>query len=71
MLPFLIILWASLLPFYIQPSLEAISKFTLKNYILALHFPKIIASIKNSILLGLASATVVMVLTTLASRIAV
>ncbi|HET9296438.1 MAG TPA: iron ABC transporter permease [Candidatus Binatia bacterium] len=70
-LPFLIILWASLLPFYIQPSLEAISKFTLKNYILAIHFPKIIASIKNSILLGLVSATVVMVLTTLASWILV
>lgn len=48
-LPFLIILWASLLPFYIQPSLEAISKFTLKNYILAIGFPKITASIKNSI----------------------
>jgi iron(III) transport system permease protein len=70
-LPFLIILWASLLPFYIQPSLDAISKFTVKNYILALHFPKIIASIKNSIFLGLVSATVVMVLTTLASWILV
>src|SRR5215467_1193068 len=29
-LPFLIILWASLLPFYIQPSFEALGKFTLK-----------------------------------------
>ena len=70
-LPFLIIVWASLLPFYIQPSLEAISKFTLKNYVLAVGFPKITASIKNSILLGLGSATVVMVLTTLASWILV
>jgi iron(III) transport system permease protein len=64
-LPFLIVLWASLLPFYIQPSLEAISKFTLKNYVTAIHFPKITDSIKNSVLLGLGSATVVMVLTTL------
>ncbi len=70
-LPFLIIVWASLLPFYIQPSLEAISKFTLKNYVLAVGFPKITSSIKNSILLGLGSATVVMVLTTLASWILV
>jgi len=31
-LPFLIILWASLLPFYIQPSFEALSKLTLKNF---------------------------------------
>jgi iron(III) transport system permease protein len=70
-LPFLIILWASLLPFYIQPSLEGISKFTLKNYVTALSFPKITDSIQNSILLGLGSATLVMVLTTLASWILV
>src|SRR5262249_53970147 len=57
-LPFLIILWASLLPFYIQPSFEAISLFTLKNFITAIHYPKITDSIKNSILLGLGSASV-------------
>lgn len=66
-LPFLIIVWASLLPFYIQPSLEAIHRFTLKNYVTALHFPKITDSIKNSLLLGLGSASAVMVLTLLAS----
>jgi iron(III) transport system permease protein len=70
-LPFLIVLWASLLPFYIQPSLEAISNFTLKNYVTAIHFPKITDSIKNSVLLGLGSASAVMVLTTLASWILV
>ena len=70
-LPFLIVLWASLLPFYIQPSFEAISKFTLKNYVTAIHFPKITDSIKNSVLLGIGSATAVMVLTTLASWILV
>lgn len=69
--PFLIILWASFLPFYMQPSLEGIARFTLKNYILALNFPKITESIKNSILLGLCSATLVMVLTMLASWILV
>jgi iron(III) transport system permease protein len=66
-LPFLIIVWASLLPFYIQPSLEGLAKFTLKNYVTALHFPKITDAIKNSILLGLGSASAVMVLTLLAS----
>jgi iron(III) transport system permease protein len=66
-LPFLIILWASLLPFYSQPSFEAFSRFTVKNYITALHFPKIIDSIKNSILLGLGSASAVMLLTLFAS----
>jgi iron(III) transport system permease protein len=70
-LPFLIVLWASLLPFYMQPSLEAFSLFTLKNFITAIHFPKITDSIKNSVLLGLGSATVVMLLTTFASWILV
>jgi iron(III) transport system permease protein len=70
-LPFLIILWASFLPFYMQPSLEAFSRFTLKNYATALNFPKITESIKNSIVLGLASASFVMVLTLLASWILV
>src|SRR5207247_3504177 len=66
-LPFLIILWASLLPFYMQPSIEALSRFTAKNYVTAIHFPKITDSIKNSILLGLGSASAVMALTLLAS----
>lgn len=66
-LPFLIIVWASFLPFYIQPSLEGIAKFTLKNYVTALHFPKITDAIKNSIILGLGSASAVMALTLLAS----
>jgi iron(III) transport system permease protein len=66
-LPFLIVLWASFLPFYMQPSLEGLGKLTLKNYVTALHFPKIIDSIKNSILLGVGSASAVMVLTLFAS----
>jgi iron(III) transport system permease protein len=70
-LPFFIILWASLLPFYIQPSFEGMSLFTLKNYITAIHYPKITESIKNSMLLGLGSASLVMALTTLASWILV
>lgn len=70
-LPFLIILWASFLPFYMQPSLEAVSRFTLKNYVTALNFPKITDSIRNSIVLGLASASFVMILTLLASWILV
>jgi len=67
LLPFLIILWASFLPFYMQPSIEAIGRFTLKNYVTALHFPKLTDAIKNSVLLGLGSASFVMILTLLAS----
>ncbi len=68
-LPFLIILWASLLPFYMQPSLEGLAKFTIKNYVTALHFPKLTDAIKNSVLLGLGSASFVMVLTLLAHEL--
>jgi iron(III) transport system permease protein len=70
-LPFLIVLWASLLPFYMQPSFEGFSLFTLKNFVTAVRFPKITDSIKNSLLLGLGSASVVMLLTTFASWILV
>ena len=66
-LPFLIILWASFLPFYMQPSFEGLAKFTTKNYVTALHFPKITDAIKNSVLLGLGSASFVMILTLIAS----
>ena len=66
-LPFLIILWASVLPYYMQPSLEGLGKLTIKNYVTALHFPKITDAIKNSVLLGLGSASFVMCLTLLAS----
>ncbi|HYY25507.1 MAG TPA: ABC transporter permease subunit, partial [Candidatus Udaeobacter sp.] len=70
-LPFFIVLWASFLPFYMQPSFETIPQFTLKNYLTAIHFPKVTDSIKNSVLVGLGSASAVMVLTTLASWILV
>lgn len=70
-LPFLIILWASLLPFYMQPSLEALSRLTLRNYQTALQFDKLALAVKNSVLLGLGSATLVMLLTSFASWILV
>jgi iron(III) transport system permease protein len=66
-LPFLIILWASVLPYYMQPGLEGLTKLTLKNYVAALNFTKITDAIKNSLLLGIGSASFVMILTLLAS----
>jgi iron(III) transport system permease protein len=69
--PFLIVFWASLLPFYMQPSFEALSKLTFRNYQAALHFDKVAIAVKNSLLLGIGSATAVMVLTAFASWILV
>jgi iron(III) transport system permease protein len=71
LLPFLIILWASVLPFYSHPSLAALSRLTLDNYAVALEFPKLVDSVRNSILVGIGSATVIMILTTLASWVMV
>lgn len=68
-LPLAIVLWASLLPFYSPPSIEALSRLTFQNYGVAIHFPKITNSMKNSILLGIGAATMVMVLTTVGSWI--
>lgn len=70
-LPFLIILWASLLPFYSHPSLEALPRLTLRNYETVIKYPKLFDAVRNSMLLGLGSATLVMGLTTLASWILV
>lgn len=70
-LPFLIVLWASLLPYYSPPSLEGLSRLTLHNYQVAINFPKILNAMRNSILLGIGSATAVMLLTTLGSWIMV
>lgn len=68
-LPFLIILWASLLPFYSPPSAQAFSTLTIRNYEVAVHYPKITSAMRNSVLLGVGSATLVMLLTTIGSWI--
>lgn len=70
-LPILIILWASLLPFYTRPSLQALPLLSFANYGVILEFPKIFDAIRNSLLLAVASATVVMLLTTVAAWIIV
>ncbi len=70
-LPFMIILWASLLPYYSAPSIDALSRLTLRNYRAIGKFAQIFDAIRNSIVLGIGSATLVMLLTTLASWIMV
>ncbi len=71
LLPFLIILWASLLPYYSAPSIEALSRLTLRNYRVIANFADVYQAFRNSIVLGIGSATLVMLLTTLGSWILV
>jgi len=62
-LPVAVLLWASLLPYYQAPSGKALESVTLKNYDAVLHMPQALTSFRNSVVLGVGAATVVMFLT--------
>lgn len=61
------LLYVSLLPYYEPPSQKALELFTLDNYRTVLEMPAAATSFKNSLLLGIGSATAVMLLTTVAA----
>ena len=65
LLPFLVMLWASFLPFFATPSLDSLQKMTFENYQYLLGFRPFWDAMKNSIVLALMSATVAMMLTSL------
>jgi len=59
-LPFLVLLWSSLQPFYAVPSMAALKRLTLDPYRTVLDYPGLGSSVWNSLLLGVASATLIM-----------
>jgi iron(III) transport system permease protein len=59
-LPFLVLLWSSLQPFYSVPSMAALKRLTLEPYRTVLDYPSLADSVWNSLLLGVASATLIM-----------
>jgi iron(III) transport system permease protein len=61
-LPLLLLLWMSLQPFTRIPSVEALQTLTLKNYGELFTNPLLIEGLRNSIVLGVATAIVVMAL---------
>lgn len=70
--PLLVLLWASLIPFYNIPSTQMWNMVSLENYKYALWgYPAVARAFKNSFLLGVSSGTVVMLLTAVASWIVV
>jgi iron(III) transport system permease protein len=71
LLPLLILLWTSLLPFYQTPSIEALSSLTLAKYADVLSQSLVLRAIGNTVLLVLCSGTIVMVLSSLISWYAV
>ncbi|MDZ4345602.1 MAG: iron ABC transporter permease [Candidatus Binatia bacterium] len=63
LLPFLVLLWASFLPFFATPSWDALQKLSLENYVYLGGFRPFWDAMKNSIILALGTATAAMVLT--------
>jgi iron(III) transport system permease protein len=69
LLPFLVLFWASFLPFFATPSLDAINKTSLDNYRYLYGFRPFWDAMTNSIILATMTPTVAMVLTSLVAWI--
>jgi iron(III) transport system permease protein len=69
LLPFLVLFWASFLPFFATPSWDAVQKLSLDNYRYLADFRPFWDAMKNSILLATLTATVAMMLTSLVAWI--
>jgi iron(III) transport system permease protein len=65
LLPFLVLFWASFLPFFATPSWDALQKLSLDNYSYLLGFRPFWDAMKNSVILATLTATVAMLLTSL------
>jgi iron(III) transport system permease protein len=70
-LPVGVLVYASLLKFYTGPSLEAIRTMTLDNYRAVVDMPLASTALQNSLILGIGSATAVMVLAAIVSWVVV
>ena len=69
LLPFLVMLWASFLPFFATPGWDALEKLTFENYQYLYGFRPFWRAMQNSVLLAVLTATVAMVLTSLVAWI--
>ena len=65
LLPFLVLFWASFLPFFATPGWDAVEKLSLDNYRYLAGFRPFWDALKNSIILATSTATVAMILTSL------
>ncbi len=69
LMPFMVLFWASFLPFFATPSWDALSKLSLDNYRYLGTFRPFWDAMQNSIILATLTATVAMVLTSLVAWI--
>lgn len=70
-MPLLVLIYSSLLPFYAEPSVEQFSRLTLENYVATFTRPHSLTALKNSLVLGIGSATAVMFFMAIASWLVV
>ena len=69
--PLLVLLYASLLPYYQAPSIEAFQSFTLDNYRQVFEMNSAGRALVNSLVLGISAACIVMALMSIAAWISV
>ena len=70
-LPVVVLLWSSFIPYYGVPSWELAAKMTLANYKYILNYPLALTAFKNSFYLSVGSATLIMLLTSVIAWITV
>jgi len=70
-LPFLVLVWCSLQKFYSAPSLAAVQNLTFDAYRAVLEYPNIGTVIWNSAVLAAASATIIMIMTSVVAWIVI
>ncbi len=70
-LPVVVLVYSSLLPFYSLPSAETLSRMSLQNYLDTLGRPYFLTAFRNSLVLGVGSASAVMFFTAIASWLVV
>jgi iron(III) transport system permease protein len=70
-LPVAVLAWVSLLPGYEPPSLDALGKVSIDNYVHLAAIPRILPSLANSLEVTLSAAGIVMAITTIAAYLVV
>jgi len=62
-LPLVVLLWISFLPFFMQPSWQALSRLTLANYSTVFTTTAALSSLKNGLVVSMVSATLAVLIT--------
>src|SRR5947199_175712 len=71
LLPFLVLLWSSTQRFYSAPSWAALKRMSLDSYRAVLDYPQFAATVWNSVVLALTSASIIMLVSAVVSWIVV